>query len=251
MIPAWVQAGLWGSVAGAALILGAVIAYFILVPQRLVAAIMAFGSGLLISVLSLDLMEHAYRLGGLTAAGAGFLGGAVAYTLANWLLSQQGAKHRKRSGNRQPSEKQNKGSGLAIAIGTLMDSIPESIMIGLSLLHGHAVSIAVLVAVVLSNIPEALASVAGMKNAGRSTRYIFGVWGSIALSCSVSSVIGYTLFQRFSPSFLAATYAVAAGAVLAMLVDTMIPEAFEETHDFTGLISVSGFLCGFMLTKGV
>jgi ZIP family zinc transporter len=249
MIPVWLQAGLWGSVAGAALLLGALLAYLLDVPRRWVAAIMAFGSGVLISVMSLDLMEHAYRLGGFGATMAGFLGGAVVFTGANWLLARQGARHRKRSGGRQPSEAETSGSGLAIAVGALLDSVPETIVIGLSLLVGETVNIAVVVAIVLSNFPEGISSVAGMKNAGRPAAYIFTVWGGIALSCVVSAIAGYTFFRDFSPSLIGATNAVAAGAVLAMLVDTMIPEAFEETHDFAGLVTALGFLCGFILTK--
>lgn len=249
MIPVWLQAGWWGSLAGAALLIGAAIACVVHVPQRLVAAIMAFGSGVLISLLSFDLMEEAYRVGGFDATATGFLAGAAIFTAANWFLSRQGAKHRKRSGSRQPSEKENRGSGLAIAAGALLDGIPESIVIGLSMLHGGAVSVSVVAAIFLSNIPEGLSSAAGMRNAGRSTRYIFGVWSGIALACGIGALAGYALFRNVSPNMIAATSAVAAGGILAMLVDTMIPEAFEETHDFAGLVTVLGFLAGFALTR--
>src|SRR6476661_4286080 len=128
-IPTWMQAGFWGLVAGAALLIGAAAGYFLKVPQRLIAAIMAFGSGVLISALSFELVDEAYRQGGFNATALGFLGGAAVYTAANWYLNHRGAKHRKRSGGQQASEAEDSGSGLAIAVGALLDGIPESIVI--------------------------------------------------------------------------------------------------------------------------
>ncbi|MES2464909.1 MAG: ZIP family zinc transporter [Armatimonadota bacterium] len=244
----WLQAGFWGFVAGAALLVGAAIAFFVRVPVRLIAAVMAFGSGVLISALAFELMDEAYRRGGFGSTAVGFLGGAAVYTGANVLLARQGAKHRKRSG-KQPSESDSGGSGLAIAVGALLDGIPESIVIGLSLLQGRGVSIAAVVAIFLSNLPEGLSSAAGMKKAGRSAGYIFGVWGGIAASSGIAALIGYSVFRGFSPEVISATTAVAAGAILSMLVDTMIPEAFEEAHSFAGLLTVAGFLASFMLSK--
>jgi ZIP family zinc transporter len=249
MVPTWLQAGFWGFVAGAALLIGAAVGYFVRVPQRLIASIMAFGSGVLISTLSFELMDEAYRRGGFDSTALGFVGGAAVYTVANWLLSRQGAKHRKRSGAQQPSEQDDSGSGMAIAVGALLDGIPESIAIGLSMLAGGVVSTVAVAAIFLSNIPEGLSSAAGMKKAGRTAGYIFGVWTGIALLSGVAALIGYTLFRGVSPDTVAATTAVAAGAILAMLVDTMIPEAFEQAHDFAGLIAVLGFLAAFTLSK--
>jgi ZIP family zinc transporter len=138
---------------------------------------------------------------------------------------------------------------LAIAIGALLDGIPESIVIGLSMLQGGAVSMVAVMAIFLSNLPEGLSSATGMRNAGRSAGYIFGVWGGIALISGIAALLGYALFGQFSPDVVAATTAVAAGAILAMLADTMIPEAFEQAHTFAGLITVVGFLVAFVLTK--
>lgn len=250
-MPLWLQAGLWGLLAGGALLAGAIGGYFLRVSPRLIAAIMAFGSGVLISALSFELMDEALERGGFVSTAVGFLTGAAVYTAANYFLSHRGARHRKRSGNQQPSEEEHGGSGLAIAVGALLDGIPESIVIGLSMLHGGAVSMAAVVAIFLSNLPEGLSSAAGMKKAGRSAAYIFGIWGGIAVMSGLAALAGYALFEGVSPNMVAAVSALAAGAILAMLVDTMIPEAFEETRDLAGLITVAGFLCAFALSKGL
>lgn len=249
MFPLGLQAGFWGLVSGSALIVGAIMGYYAKFSQRAIAAIMAFGAGVLISALSFELMDKAYKRGGFDSTAIGFVAGAVVYTVANWYLGYQGAKHRKRSGQQQPNEEDNSGSGLAIALGALLDGIPESIVIGTSLIEGGAVSWVTVAAVFLSNIPEGLSSAAGMKKAGRSIRYIFGIWGGIALLSGMASFFGYALFSHFSVEVIAATTAIAAGAILAMLSDTMIPEAFEQTHDFAGLITVLGFLAAFILSK--
>lgn len=248
-MPDWMIAGSWGLVTGGALLLGAVVGYYVLVPQRLIAGLLAFGSGVLISAISFDLMDEAYARGGFDSTAIGFLSGAVAFTLANVALARHGAKHRKHACGMQPSEEQHPGSGTSLAVGALIDGIPESVVIGLSLLEGGAVSGVAVLAVFLSNLPEGLGSAAGMKKAGRPAGYVFGVWGGITLVSGIAAIIGYTVFADFSPDVVAATTAVAAGAILAMLVDTMIPEAFEEAHDWAGLITVVGFLCAFVLSK--
>ena len=241
-MPTWAQAGLWGLIAGAALVLGAAVAWWTRVPPKIIAGIMAFGAGVLISALAFELVDEAVQQGGAIATTAGFLAGAIAYVAANAVLDRHGARHRKRSNGKQPSEVEQSGSGAAIAIGALLDGIPESVVLGLSLLGGGGVSPAVLAAIFISNVPEGLSSAAGMKQAGRSAAYVFGVWGGIAVASALAALIGYIALDGVPPAVIAVITAVAAGAILAMLADTMIPEAFEEAHALTGLITAIGFL---------
>ena len=248
-LPQWSIACFWGLVSGSALLVGATIAYFKTVPKRTIGLIMAFGSGVLISALAFELMDNAFERGGFNSTAIGFILGALIYSGANYLVNRRGAKHRKRSSKEQASESSSPGSGLAIAIGALIDGIPESIAIGLSLIQGGAVSIATVIAIFLSNVPEALSSTAGMKKAGRSPKYIFGIWAGITLLSGVAALLGFAVFRYFSPEIVAATIAFAAGGILAMLSSTMIPEAYEDAHDFAGVVTVLGFLAAFALSK--
>jgi ZIP family zinc transporter len=248
-MPGWLEAGWWGLVAGGALLIGAAVGWYVSVPARAIASIMAFGAGVLISALSFDLVDEAERTGGLLATAVGFLAGSAAYVAANSLLVRRGAQHRKRSGKRQPSEDEARGSGAAIAIGALLDGVPESVVLGVSLIGGSGVGVAVLAAVFISNLPEGLSSAAGMKEAGRSRGYVFGVWASIAVMSGLAAMVGYLTLDGASPFLIAVITAVAAGAILAMIADTMVPEAFERTHILTGLITTVGFLTAFAIER--
>jgi ZIP family zinc transporter len=248
-MPVWLQAGLWGLLAGGALVLGAAVAWLVHVPRRVVASVMAFGAGVLISALSFELVDEAERTGGLGPTVVGFLAGAVAYLAANLVLARYGARHRKRSGSEQPSEAEQEGSGLAIAIGALLDGVPESVVLGLSLLGGGGVGVPVLAAIFVSNLPEGLSSAAGMKRKGRSARYVFGVWVGIAVASGLAGLLGCLLLQGASAATIAVITAVAAGAILTMIADTMIPEAFERTHMYAGLLATLGFLTAFTISR--
>lgn len=249
MMPMWLIALIWGTIGGTALVLGCAVSWKWTIPSKIVSSVMAFGAGVLISALAFDLVDEAVRGGGLWPTVAGFLGGALVYVGANAMLARAGAKHRKRSGNRQPSEEQKSGSGTAIAIGALLDGIPESVVLGAGIATAGAVNPAIIAAVFISNVPEGLSSAAGMKKAGRSARYVFGVWGGIAILSGIGALIGYAALQGAPVELVAAITAVAAGAILAMLADTMIPEAFEDHHILTGLIAAVGFLSAFTISE--
>ncbi|HNY66712.1 MAG TPA: ZIP family zinc transporter [Deltaproteobacteria bacterium] len=249
MITSVQLAGIWGFAAGSALLIGALTAWFLRVPERVTAALMSFSCGALLSALAFELMGKAYQDAGLDTPAMGFITGMTVYTVANFFLSYRGARHRKRSSRFQPSEAQERGSGLAIAAGSLMDGIPEAVVIGLSMTSGAMVSLVVFFAIFASNIPEGLSSVAGMREAGRSPWYVFGVWVFIAVATAFIAMGAYWYFRELSPQAIAAATAMSAGAILAMMADTMLPEAFSEEYDFAGFITALGFLVSFVLTS--
>ncbi|PIE15692.1 MAG: ZIP family zinc transporter [Rhodobacterales bacterium] len=244
MTPAF-EAALWGGLAGGALLVGAAVGYLMQVPRIVSAGVMAFGVGVLVACLAFNLMPEAITLGGVWPASLGFVLGGGLFAGANAVLARNGAKHRKRA----------KGLGagatasLAIALGALLDGIPEAAAIGTSLLDGHGVALVTVLAVFISNLPEGLSSTVGMKTAGLSGRFIFGLWGSIMVACVISAWLGYVLIGGFGPFWVAIAVASAAGAIFVMIIDTMIPEAFEEIHAFSGPIAAAGFLLTFISSQ--
>ncbi|MFX0542680.1 ZIP family metal transporter [Roseovarius sp. S4756] len=242
MIAPEVQAAFWGLLAGSALLIGATAGYFLRLPAKAASSIMAFGIGVLVSALSFDLMDEAFVVGGIWAATLGFAVGGGLYALANAVLAGAGAHKRKRSDRGGATAA---SASLAIAIGSLLDGIPESTAIGISLLDEEGVAIIALIAVFISNVPEGLSSTVGMKAAGKSARYIFSIWAGIALACSMSGFLGYVVVGQLGPFWIAAATACAAGAVFVMLIDTMIPEAFDKIHALSGPIAAVGFLLAF------
>lgn len=241
-----IKAGLWGLLGGSALLLGALAGWFVPLQRRTIAGIMAFGAGVLISALSFELMDEAWTDGSRRAVVLGFLVGASIYTAANVAVAQWGARHRKRSDH---GKRQDDGGPIALAIGALLDGIPESVVIGVSLLGGGNVSIVAVAAVFLSNIPEGLSSAAGMRVSGWSLARVMLLWGGIAAASGISALLGFVLLAGAPEWTIAAIQALAAGAILAMIIDTMAPEAFEGAHNFAGLIAVVGFLAAFVLSK--
>lgn len=231
----WLTAAGAGLLAGGALFVGAIIAWFVNVPPRLVAGVMAFGAGVLISALAFDLVGESLHEAGVWPTLSGFAVGAVVYVFANNLLDKRDARNRRGSG-------EHPGSGIGIAVGALLDGIPESMVLGLSMLGGQGVSIPILVAVVISNLPEGLSSTAELKQAGMRPRFIFGLWGCIALAAALASLLGFTVLAEAPVEVTGFITALAAGAMLAMIADTMIPDAFTRAHNYTGLLATVGFM---------
>jgi len=246
-MPDFLIAGGAALASGMMLVVGATIAWFVRVPPSVTAGIMAFGAGVLLSTLAYELVQEANDGGGVTATITGCLAGALLYVIADSILARYGAQHRKRSAGLQKSEGEKQGSGTAIAIGALLDGIPESLVLGLSVVATGGVSGSLLIAFGLSNVPEGLSASAGMKQSGRSARYVFGVWGGIAIASGLAAVLGTVVLASASAATIAFVTTVAAGAILAMLSNTMIPEAFARDRAATGFIVTVGFLTAFAL----
>lgn len=239
-MPPLLIAALAGLASGLALVVGAAVAWFVSVPRVIVAAVMAFGAGVMISALAFDLVAEATRSGGFWASMGGFLVGAVVYVVADKALDRLGARSARSKGGAGGS-----GTGVGIALGALLDGIPETAVQGLGLAAGGSLSLAVVAAVVISNLPEGLSSTADMKRQGRGARSVFLIWGGIALACTLSAVAGYALLGEAPAEVSGFVTAVAAGAILAMLADTMLPEAYRETKAWTGLLVVLGFFASY------
>lgn len=247
-LPLWMQAGLWGLLGASSLVIGAGLAYVVDLPTRVTASVMAFGCGILISAVAYDLILDGYESGGIAPIIGGALVGSIAYTVANWLVSRSGGDHRKRSAEDLQTDA-DQGGGLAIAVGSLLDGIPESVVLGVGLLAGGGVSAAMFAAIFMSNLPEGLSSAVGMKKAGRSKAYVFGLWIGIALTSGLAALLGAALLGDASPVLLASVNAVAAGALLTMIAETMIPEAVAGERGATGFLVVLGLLASFALSR--
>src|SRR3954447_7342786 len=237
------EAAFWGFVGGFALLVGAVLGLRVGASQRIIGLVMAFGAGVLISALAFELTDEAFRRGGTDAVATGLAAGAVAFFAGDWVVDHRGGKHRKRSGGEQEG-----GSAAGIVIRGGLDGIPESIAIGVSLLGGEGVGVAVVAAVFLSNVPESLSAATGLRKAGHSARWILGLWLAVALISALAAALGYQFLGGASPNVIGFIQAFAAGAILTMLADTMMPEAFEHGGSVVGLVTVVGFAAAFLLS---
>lgn len=236
-----IEALVWGGVAGFANLLGALIVLRFTLPTQLIGYIMALGTGALLGAVSFELLGDALRLGSMADIALGFLGGAIIFTLADSILAKRGAKHRKRSSNQGEES-----SGLAIFIGTIMDAIPETAMIGLSLLSGN-VSLALVLAIFISNIPEGLSSTTGLKQAGYSTKKVSIMWCAVVAMSMLSSLAGFTFLGDSSVHVQAVVNAFAAGGILAMVASTMMPEAYEKGGPIVGFVTALGLFITLLL----
>lgn len=245
-------AAAWGFFAGAALLIGALAALVIRVPLRAVGLVMGFGSGVLVSAVAFELTAEAITEGGPAVTAIALIAGGLAFVLGDWELANRGA-HRRKSpvhGGTHPS-----GAGVAVAspaglalvLGSVLDGIPESAAIGVSLLDGGGVGVAFVAAVFLSNLPEGLAATSGLRAAGRSTGRILTMWLVVALASALAAALGYGLLAHGGPVALGAIQAFAGGAVLAMLANSMLPEAVEHGGRLVALAAVLGFAAAVLL----
>jgi ZIP family zinc transporter len=243
-LPGWLQAAGWGALSASGLLIGAVGGYYASLRHTAIARTMTFAAGVLLAVVAVDLVVDARGAASLRWTVTGLLCGAAVFSSVNWLLSRRGAQHRKRCGEcaEQPEEERQPGSGLAIAAGTFLDGVPEAVVLGLSVLSHGAPGLGTVAAFFLGNIPEALSSSAGMRRARRSARYVFGVWIGIALMTSLAAAVAGLVLRGTGPAVRGTVEAFAAGAILALVSETMIPEAFHGSPQFNGLLLVVGFV---------
>jgi ZIP family zinc transporter len=204
---------------------------------------MAFGAGVLISALTFELTDEAFRRGGSLSVAGGLAAGALAFFAADWLVDHRGGRDRKRSGGQQAG-----GSATAIVIGALMDGIPESAAIGLTLIEGGGVGVAVVAAVFLSNVPESISASVGLRRAGGRPTRIMAMWVAVAVVSGLAAALGYGLLDSAAPALVGGVQAFAAGAILTMLADTMMPEAFDHGGGVVGLVTVGGFAAAYLVS---
>ena len=232
----------WGLLAASSLVIGALVALRFRLGLRTIGLIMGFGAGVLISAVAFDLVEEAADMGSHGAVIAGLFVGCAVFFVGDLLISRMGGSERKSAVGRQES-----GSALAIVLGTVLDGIPESMVIGVTIYESGAVGAAFLAAVFISNLPEALSSTAGLVSGGWERARIVWMWIAIALVSGLASLVGYGLFQGASPNVVAFVLAFAGGAILTMLADTMMPEAYEHSGKLVGVVTTLGFAIAFTI----
>jgi ZIP family zinc transporter len=231
------EAAFWGGLSASSLLIGAALAIWCSLPTRVIGLIMAFGVGAMISAISFELIDEALdAASGSGAAGIGLAAGALVFYAGNRYIDSRGGGQRKDIGGEGAE-----GNASAIVLGTVLDGIPESIVVGGSLVLGGAVSVPMVAAAFLSNLPEAVGATAGLKKGGMSGARLLGLWLAIVFISAASAGLGYAILDDASPWVGAFFQAFAAGAILTMLVDTMIPEAFEEGGKVVGLMTVFGY----------
>ena len=237
----------WGLLAGSSLVIGALIAYVIHIPLRVIGLIMGFGAGVLISAVAFDLVDEAVEKSvgnGWTIAG--LFAGCLVFFAGDRLIDHLGGGDRKDATGAH-EEGDEGGSPLSIVLGTVLDGIPESMVIGLAIYEGGAVGAAYLAAVFISNVPESISATAGLLASGWKKSNILWMWIGIAFVSALSSLAGYSLFQEASPDVNAFVLTFAAGAILTMLANTMMPEAFEHGGKLVGIMVVLGFTAAFTI----
>ncbi|WP_138420355.1 ZIP family metal transporter [Aquibacillus sediminis] len=231
---------LWGTIAASATMLGALIVLKFSIPKRIIGFIMALGTGALIGATTYELLEDALEYSGFKDIALGFLGGALIFTILDMLVSRKGGQQRKKSTDRNKSEKSSEStSGLGIFIGTVMDTLPESAMIGMSLIGGESVSLALVISIFISNLPEGISSTVGLQDSGYSKKKIIILWAFVVFFSALSSW-GGVLLESASDSIKAIMSSFAGGAIISMIASTMMPEAYKEGGPTVGFITSIG-----------
>lgn len=220
---------LWGGIAAGSLIVGAVLAALRTWSDRTIGLVLAFGAGALIAAVSFELAEAGLQQGGPVGVGVGLAVGAVAYFAADRAVERWSGR---RGGG---------AAGFPLAIGALLDGIPEQAVLGIGLAAGGGVSLALLVSIFVSNLPEAIGSSADMLRDGRSKRFVVLLWAAVALMSVIAALVGRLIADTASPGTVGVIDGIAAGALLVMLIDAMIPEAREKAKASAGLATVVGF----------
>lgn len=234
-----------GALAASSLLVGALIAFWRPIKERTLGLVMGFGAGVLISAVTYDLVGDAFELSEGVRIPLGLFVGALVFYGGNLLINRSGGEKRKAIKGSSSSE----GNPTAIVLGAVLDGVPESLVLGLSLLDGEGLSTTLLAAIFLSNLPEAMAATVGLMNQGRSKGRIFAMWSVVALVCALSSAAGFALLDGASNNSIAFVEAFAAGAILTMLTDTMMPEAFEHGGALAGLSTTFGFTLAFLIAS--
>jgi ZIP family zinc transporter len=244
-----VAAAFWGGLAAISLLIGAVIAIRIKPSERTTGAVMGFGAGALLGGIAYELVPESLMRDAGWGVLVAFAAGALAFFLGDWVIDRRGGRHRKRIVRAaEEASVPGGGSGMAIFLGTLLDGIPESLVLGLGLALGSSVSVAFLAAVFVSNIPEGIAGTTSLISEGHSRRQVYRMWIALVIASAGAAAIGYS-FALFVPSFDGRiVQGFAAGAMLTMLADTMMPEAFKHGGKVVGLLTTLGFLMAAILS---
>ena len=224
----------WALLGASSLLIGALIAFAVRIADRLLGFILAFGAGVLISAVAYELIEEAVAVTvDPLAVGAGFALGALVFFAGDVAIDRRVER----------STGHGHGHGLGIVLGAVLDGIPESVVIGISLLAGESASVAVIVAVFLSNVPESIAASSDLIRDGWPRSKVLLLWVVVVAASTLAAGLGYVALEGASGSWVAAIQAFAAGAILTMLADEMIPQAFESTerNKTVGLAVAFGF----------
>ncbi len=239
-----VESFLWGVLAAGSLLLGALVAFGRPPGKRLLGMVMGFGSGVLLSAVSFELVGAGEEIaGGSGSVALGLFAGAAVFTAGDMLI---GRFERRRRGD--TGEPAGEASGLSIVLGALLDGVPETAVLGLTILQTGEVGAAMLAAVFVSNIPEGVAATSTLLEQGWRKASVLWLWTGIVVASASAAAIGYALLDGAPPGVLAFIYAFAAGAILTMLATSMMPEAYEKAGRLVGFITVLGFVVAFSIS---